>query len=408
MEAHLPALRDAFRAALGGLPPVFWTLWAGLLVNRLASFVATFLGLYVTREHGLGPAEAGRLVALYGVGLLASGPLGGTLADRVGRRATMLLGLVLGGLSVAALAFARHPAAMGAAVVSAALTGEIYRPAAQAMVADVVPPRDRLRAYGLVYWAVNVGWTLGLSFAGFLAEHSWKALFLADTVTSLLFAGIVFLRVPETRPPAPHAAGSAEGSLLEVARDRDLVLFLGLHLLSLLVFTQFQLAAPLDMAAHGITPSTFSLLMALNGIGVIGLQPTVGPWLRRFDGGRLLAVSSVLIGLGFGVNAFARTAPAYAAGVALWTVGEVLAFPVANALVADLAPAHLRGRYQGAFAMSWGVAFTLSPLLAGEVLTRLGARPLWAGCLAVGLAVAAGHLAIAPARRRRLARQLPG
>jgi len=401
------ALRLGFRAAVGGLPPVFWTLWTGLLVNRLASFVATFLGLYVTREHGLGPAEAGRLVALYGVGLVVSGPLGGALADRVGRRATMLLGLVLGGLAVAALAFVRTPAAMGAAVLAAALAGELYRPAAQAMIADVVPPADRLRAYGLVYWAVNLGWTLGLSLAGFLAERSWKALFLADTLTSLLFAGIVLLRIPETRPLTPREVGPAEGSLLEVARDRDLVAFLALHLAALLVFTQFQLAAPLDMAAHGITPSTFSLLMALNGIGVIVLQPTVGPWLRRFDGGRLLATSAVLIGLGFGLNAFARTAPAYAAGVALWTVGEVLAFPVANAIVADLAPVHLRGRYQGAFTMSWGVAFTVSPLVAGEVLSRLGAPTLWAGCLAVGLAVAAGHLAIAPARRRRLSGHSP-
>jgi MFS family permease len=404
----LRALRDGLRAALGGLPAVFWTLWAGLLVNRLASFVATFLGLYVTREHGLGPAEAGRLVAVYGVGLLLSGPIGGVLADRVGRRTTMLLGLVLGGLGVAALAFVREPRALAAAVLLAALAGEIYRPAAQATIADVVPPADRLRAYGLVYWAVNLGWTLGLSFAGFLAERSWKVLFLADTVTSLLFAGIVFLRVPETRPVTPRAPGVPEGSLLEVARDRDLVLFLGLHLAALLVFTQFQLASPLDMASHGITPSTFSLLMMLNGIGVIVLQPTVGPWLRRFDGGRLLAVSSVLIGAGFGLNAFARTAPAYAAGVALWTVGEVLAFPVANALVADLAPAHLRGRYQGAFTMSWGVAFTLSPILAGEVLAHMGARTLWAACLVLGLAAAAGHLAIAPARRRRLAGRSPG
>jgi MFS family permease len=403
----LRALRTGLRAALGGLPPVFWTLWAGLLVNRLASFVATFLGLYVTREHGLGPAAAGRLVALYGVGLLLSGPLGGVLADRIGRRTTMLLGLVLGGLGVAAVAFARAPAALAGAVLLAALAGELYRPAAQAMIADVVPPGDRLRAYGLVYWAVNLGWTLGLSFAGFVAERSWKALFLADTVTSLLFAVLVLLRVPETRPRATGGAGAPEGSLLAVARDRDLVLFLGLHLAALLVFSQFQLAAPLDMAAHGISPSTFSLLMALNGIGVILLQPTVGPWLRRFDGGRLLAVSAVLIGAGFGTYAFARTAPGYAAGVALWTVGEVLAFPVANALVAELAPVHLRGRYQGTFTMSWGVAFTLAPLLGGEILSHLGARVLWAGCFLLGLAVAVGHLAIAPARRRRLARHSP-
>jgi hypothetical protein len=53
--------------------------------------------------------------------------------------------------------------------------------------------------------------------------------------------------------------------------------------------------------------------------------------------------------------------------------------------------------------MTWGLAFTISPLLGGEVLHRLGGRTLWLGCLAVSLLVALGHLLAGPARRRRLA-----
>jgi MFS family permease len=181
------------------------------------------------------------------------------------------------------------------------------------------------------------------------------------------------------------------------------MVFLGLHLAVLLVFTQFQLAAPLDYAAHGVGPLAFSLIMALNGLGVVVLQPLLSDRLRRHDGARVLALSSLLIGLGFGLNALAGSLPAYVAGAALYTVGEVLGFPVASAIVADLAPADLRGRYQGAFSMAWGMAFTLSPLLGGQVLHRLGGEVLWLGCLVTGVVVAALHLAAGPARRRRLA-----
>ncbi len=170
-----------------------------------------------------------------------------------------------------------------------------------------------------------------------------------------------------------------------------------------MVFTQFQLAAPLDFAAHGVGPVAFSGLMALNGIGVVVLQPLLAPRLHDYDGARVLALSSVLVGLGYGMNVFAGSLPAYAAGTVLYTVGEVLGFPVASAIVADLAPPDLRGRYQGAFSMSWGLAFTLSPLIGGEVLHRLGGQVLWLGCLALGLLMAAAHLAAGPARRRRLA-----
>ncbi len=396
-------LAHRFRAATGGLPPLFWTLWAGMLVNRLASFVITFLALYLVQDRGFSANRAGHVVAIYGLGLLLAGPLGGALADRIGRRQTMLLGLSVGGCCVAVLGFLRDPAWLTSVAFLAALTGDTYRPAAQAAVADIVPPADRARAYGLIYWAVNLGWAISLSVAGFVAERSMLALFLADAATSLAFALIVLARVPETRP-THHAVAPALHGMLRVFRDRPFMVFLGLHLAVLLVFTQFQLAAPLDYAAHGVGPRSFSLIMALNGVGVVVLQPLLSPRLHRHDGARVLALSSLLIGLGFGLNAFAGSIPAYLAGAALYTVGEVLGFPVASAIVADLAPPELRGRYQGAFHMAWGLAFTLSPLLGGEVLHRHGGRVLWVGCLLAGAVAAALHLAAGPARRRRLAR----
>jgi len=390
-----------FRAATGGLPPLFWSLWAGMLVNRLASFVITFLALYLVTDRGFTASQAGHVVAIYGLGLLLAGPLGGALADRIGRRRTMLLGLSLGGCCVAVLGFLRDPAWLTVFAFLAALTGEIYRPAAQAAVADIVPAADRTRAYGLIYWAINLGWAVSLSVAGFVAERSMLALFLADALTSLAFAAIVMMNVPETRP-AHHAPAPVVHGLLRVFRDRPFMVFLGLHLTALLVFTQFQLALPLDYAAHGVGPQGFSMVMALNGLGVVLLQPLLSPLMHRHDGARVLALSSLLIGVGFGLNAFGGSMPAYLAGAAFYTVGEVVGFPVASAIVADLAPPDLRGRYQGAFHMAWGLAFTLSPLIGGEVLHHFGGRTLWLGCLAAGALTAAFHLAAGPARRRRL------
>jgi MFS family permease len=245
-----------------------------MLVNRLASFVGPFLALYLVRQHGYGPEAAGRVVALFGLGVLLSGPLGGALTDRVGRRATMLVGLGLGGACVAGLAFATAPAAIAALSLSASLFGETYRPAAMTVVADVVPVEDRARAYGLVYWAVNLGWAVSLSVAGFIAERSFFALFLADAATSIAFAVLVLRRIPETRPANLPREPLIEG-FATTLRDRAFVTFLGLHLAGLLVFSQFQLAAPLDMGRAGIGPAGFSALMALNGVGVVLLQPVV-------------------------------------------------------------------------------------------------------------------------------------
>jgi MFS family permease len=375
-----------------------------MFVNRLASFVVTFLALYLVRERGFAPDAAGRIVALFGAGNLVAGPLGGTLADAIGRRATMLLSFGLGAVSVGTIGFLRDPALLAVFAFLAAATNELYRPAMNAAIADVVPFADRARAWGLSYWAMNLGWAFGLAIGGVLASRSFTALFLADAATTLVFAAIVARRVPETRPAGTHAHSPLAG-LARVFGDGTYVVFLVLQLAALVVFVQFQLAVPIDMNAHGVGPGTFAALLSVNGLGVVVLQPLAGPALARRDPSLLLAASAVLIGAGFGVNALAGALPplaVYAAGVALWTVGEVVGFPAAAAVVANLSPPDLRGRYQGAFSMAWGVALTIAPVLGGEVLTRAGGPALWAICLGIGVSVAAGHLAAAPARRRRL------
>jgi MFS family permease len=134
----------------------------------------------------------------------------------------------------------------------------------------------------------------------------------------------------------------------------------------------------------------------------------LSPRLRAKDPGYLMALMAVLFGLGYGVNALGGAMWTYALGTTLWTVGEVVGFPAASAVVAEFAPANLRGRYQGAFSMMFGLAMTLGPLLGGHLLTLGGGRLLWTACLVVALAVATGHLLARGPRQRRLLAGAPG
>jgi MFS family permease len=331
----------------------------------------------------------------------------------------MLLGLVLGGLAVLGIACAADVHLLFALSFLGGATQQLYYPASNAAIADVVPPEGRPRAYGLIYWAVNLGLAIGFAAGGVVPDRYLWLLFVADAGTTFVCAALIAWRVPETRPAAAHHDPMLRG-LAKVATDKVFLAFAGLHLAALVVFTQFELALPLDMKAHGQGSRAFAWLMALNCAGVVALQPWLSPRLRRFDGSRLMALSAVLFGAGYGLNAFvpdlarslaglgvgdahAWSFALYLAGTAFWTVGEVVGFPVASSLVADLAPVALRGRYQGGFSMVWGMGMSLSPVFGGQVIERLGAPVLWALCFGIGLLVGTGHLIAAPARRRRLA-----
>jgi MFS family permease len=384
---------------VGRLQRTFWILFAGMLVNRLGGFVFTFLALYLVDRRGFTPARAGLVVSALGVGSVVAGLLGGWIADRFGRRAALLVSLVGGAAAMLQLGAARGLAYVVFSAFVVGLVGEMYRPAVHAAVADLVPPEERSRAFGYLYWAVNLGFACAASLAGFLARRSYWLLFAGDAATTLAFAFVVLAFVPETYS-RPSREERLEG--LEVPlRDWPFLAFIGLMTLLALIFQQGFVALPLDMVAHGITPEQFGWLIAINGVLIVVLQPLGIGIAQRFGNAPVLAVSSLLVGIGFGATALARTPIAYALTICTWTFGEILFSPVAPTVVADLSPAHLRGTYQGVYQMSWGAAFCLAPVIGSGALQRYGSATLWGGCLALGAIVGAAHLAAAKARRHR-------
>ncbi len=398
--------RNPLRAYGAGLPATYWFLWTGTLVNRLGTFLLPFLALYLTGARGLSAATATLVVAGYGAGAFASNFLGGWLADRAGRRATLLLGLCAGATTILAVPWIGPLPALAAVLVVAGLATDMSRPAVAAAVADLVDDADRPRAYALLYWAANLGMAVGPALGGLLAARSFVALFTADAATMLVYAGLVAWRVPETKPAAAAAdadapPAAARGHLRTALSDPLLV---GITLLSLLVACQFVQAfsvLPLAMRASGVNTAGFGLALSLNGLLVVLFSLPVALWVSRRPRLPAMAAASLLIGCGMALNAAADALPAYLVAVAVWTLGEVAFAPVAPALVAELAPPRARGGYHGVYTASWGLAAFLGPAVGGQVFQRLGPAALWLGCLAAAVAAAAGFLTLAPAARRR-------
>src|SRR5438132_11302132 len=140
---------------LAGLPPVYWWLWLGYLLSSLGTFVFPFLALYLS-SRGIDARETGLVVSLLGVGAVLAGPIGGQIADRVGRKPALLIALFFSAASALYLGFVRSPLAIAPGVLAFGLGSSMARPAMQAFVADVLPPDLLWRGYALVYWASTV------------------------------------------------------------------------------------------------------------------------------------------------------------------------------------------------------------------------------------------------------------
>src|ERR1041385_326094 len=148
-----------FRAMTGGLPRPFWALFLGTFINRCGGFLGPFLPLYLTPSR----SPAGVVVAPYGAGMLFAGPVGGYLADHIGRRATLVLALAGGGTGMIAVGFIHRIEVLAPAMFCVAIVNDMYRPAMLASVGDMVPATQRVRAFGLIYWVINLGVAVGLT-----------------------------------------------------------------------------------------------------------------------------------------------------------------------------------------------------------------------------------------------------
>src|SRR5436190_3924257 len=207
------------------LPRAFWALWVCQLVNRLGSFVQPFLVLYLTQDRHLSAGTAGAVAAAVGAGTVASQPVGGWLADRVGRRLTMLICFFGTGAALIGLGSARSMVTIWAAAFVVGLLGDLFRPAVQATVADLLQPGERVRAYGLLFWAINLGFSVSTVSAGVLASFGYGLLFWVNAATSVIAGLVIWMMVPESRPlPADN---SVRRSLLPVvARDTVFLLMI--------------------------------------------------------------------------------------------------------------------------------------------------------------------------------------
>ncbi|MFE9251824.1 MFS transporter [Streptomyces sp. NPDC007088] len=397
-------------AAYRGLPATVWTLFAGTVVNRFGYVVTPFLVFFLA-DRGITGTQVPWVLGALGAGNLLGPALGGFLADRIGRRPTMLFGLVGASLAQGALFFAPGLATLAAAALLLSTTGATVSPAAYALMADAVAPVARRRAYALFGWGVNIGTAAAGIVGGLLAAHGYWLLFAVDAASMLGYAAIVVARLPAPPPaagraPAKSGGGGGGGGYGIVLRDRLALLLLPLLGVHLFVYSLTEAALPIAVDDAGLGPAVYGALAAVNAVLVVLLQPLTTHWLADVDRVRVQAVAGVLIAAGVALTGLADNVFLFVVSVFVWSVGEVLAAGINAALVADLAPAEARGRYQGAFQWFWGLARFLSLTLGVTLYTAAGPAVLWWTALATGLLGSAGVLALRPALARRAAHDL--
>ena len=188
-----PKLTQAYQA----YPRQFWIVVLVSFIDRIGgTLLFPFFSLYITQKFGIGMTQAGIILGIFSAFGLVGSMVGGALTDRFGRRRLILFGLVFSALSTLSLGLANTLAVLYPLAVVIGFLSNIGGPASDAMVADLLPEKQRAEGFGILRVAGNLAWIIGPTIGGLVAASSFFMLFVIDARAELHRRGDVLSTHP--------------------------------------------------------------------------------------------------------------------------------------------------------------------------------------------------------------------
>lgn len=367
-------------------PRAFWPVVGVSFVDGIGrTLLFPFFALYVTQRFNVGATQAGLVLGVFAVFALVGSFLGGALTDRIGRKKLILAGLVLSAVTTLALGLVNRLELMYLVAAISGIFGEMAGPAHQAMIADILPEKQRQEGFGILRVVANLTWIVGPSIGGLLANWSFLYLFITDAVMSCIVAVLFSLYIAETKPKTGEAqkAESMRQTFAgygKVARDLPFVAFILASILMGMVYIQMYNSLSIFLRdQHGIAPQGYGFLMTTSGITVILFQFWITRVIKLHPPFLLMALGTLFYVVGFGMFGFIGAYWLFLTAIVIVTVGEMIIVPTASTLAANFAPEEMRGRYMAAFSLVWMLPAAIGPAAAGYVLDNFNPNLLWTG-----------------------------
>ncbi len=375
------------------LTPAARRFLLGTFLNSLGGgLTLTVIVVYLHRIAGLSLTAASLVLSWMAVVGLAVGPIFGTLVDRYGPRKVMIFAIALEAVSVASWTFVRStPMAFLVGFFVTLGAAGIWAPQTT-MMARMVPDEFRPKLFGLQFMMLNLGLGIGGVVSSFIVDinepESFTRLFLLDGLSYLVFLSIVYT-LREHGGPSPKEKENENDGFRELLKDKPFVKIQSVKLL-LLTCGYASVDAglpPLLTEFADLNINKLGPVWAVNtGVIVLGqifvINRLEGRSRTKLIGiiGAIWALSWAIIG--FGVNLNLALIGAFI-GVGIFAVGEMIWSTIGSSITNDLAPEHLRGRYNSADSLIWVMAAAMGPAISGFMLHN-GWVNQWIGLLVIG------------------------
>lgn len=370
------------------LTPEVWILSAGRFLSEVGTgFTLFYAPIFFVNKVGLSATVVGLALGSASISGVLGRILGGSFTDSRfwGRRRTLLLSAAIAAIASLVLALTNNFSTLVIGNLLVGLAQGLYWPATEAVVADLTPPEHRREAYALTRLADNLGLGLGIVFGGALIGLSgaYRALFVIDAISFVVFFGVVYFAIQETyRSETSLRNVSLQNRWTTALQDRRLLIYAVVNIIFTTYISQLHSTIPLYFKnfvsvgnSGGFTETTISALFSWHLILAVFCQLPIAKVLRRFTHPHALMVASLLWAAGFsliwltGVASSGQLRWAILA-LAMFAIAMVSYTPSASSLITELAPESQRGVYFSINSMCWAVGYFIGPPLGGWAMDQ--------------------------------------
>jgi len=357
--------------------------------------------LLFVNQKGFSATTVGLALGIGSLAGVVGHLLGGYLADApaYGRKRALLFAAILAIASALMLVFSPTFPMLIIANLLLGLSAGCYWTAADATVVDVTLPEQRQTAFALLVLADSVGGGFGV-WGGGLVTQQMQWLFGLSAVPIALFLALTQFAM--TEPQEFQAETDPLSGFGTALRDRLLLLFVLVNLLFTTYIALVSSTLPLYLTRLNAAESAVSTGQSVGdvaqlftwcyiGLGAV-LQIPIVQWLSGWVKVRALMFSMGLWGTGFLLVWIAGVASLPLGGtiaaLAVLSIAGVIYKPFAPAIVAELAPAALRGVYLAISYQCWSIGYFVGPIAGGWALDQGFAQQSWlwaAGTTLLGL-----------------------
>lgn len=290
----------------------------------------------------------------------------GVLADRIGPKILISIGMFLRSVGFVAMGFAETFATVLGAAIIVALGGAMFDSPISAAIAALTHPEERRRYYARLGMISGIGTTVGTQIGAILIGYDFKRVCLGGAA----FFFIAALGVTIALPPvaASVGEGSATAGVRQVLADKLFLRYVAIVAGYWFAWTQFGLT--ITLAAVEITGSdrAVSWIYLVNAVVTVALGYVLPRFLERWLPPLQLQIAGVItIGLGLMAVGFASGFNGVLVAVAIFAIGAVMARPGQETVMANLAHPSARGTYFGIASIALAVGGGLGNYFGGVI-----------------------------------------